>query len=204
MSGEPLETVNGVNIGVSADAPPALIARILPALARRLRLRWLRLRYRRAHFGNGSDIRPGLHLQISGRGAFKMGSRCVLDRSMTIECSGHLHIGDRVIFGHHCTLAAVEYLAIGDDCLIAEMVSIRDHDHRFDRLDIPVREQGAVSAPVHIGRNVWLGAKVTVVKGVRIGDNAVIGANAIVTRDIPANAVAAGVPARVLRYRTET
>jgi acetyltransferase-like isoleucine patch superfamily enzyme len=138
---------------------------------------------------------PGGHVSI--------GDRCILDRDMTIECRGSLTVGDRTIFGHHCTLAASESIEIGEDCLIAEMVSIRDHDHRFDRLDVPVREQGSVSAPVRIGRNVWLGAKVTVVKGVTIGDNAIVGANAVVTRDIPANAIAVGVPARVIRMRTD-
>ena len=121
---------------------------------------------------------------------------------MTIECRGSLEIGDRTIFGHHCTLGVVDSVVIGPDCLVAEMVAIRDHDHRFDGpLDVPVREQGTVSAPVKVGRNVWLGGKVTVLKGVTIGDNAVIGANAVVTKDIPANAVAVGIPARVVRYR---
>jgi acetyltransferase-like isoleucine patch superfamily enzyme len=58
-------------------------------------------------------------------------------------------------------------------------------------------------APVRIGRNVWLGAKVTVSKGVAIGDNAIVGANAVVTHDIPPNAIAAGVPARIIRMRGE-
>ena len=82
------------------------------------------------------------------------------------------------------------------------LVAIRDHDHRFDGpLAVPIREQGHVCAPVTIGDNVWLAGKSTVLKGVTIGDNAVVGANAVVTRDIPANAVAMGVPARVIRYR---
>jgi acetyltransferase-like isoleucine patch superfamily enzyme len=81
------------------------------------------------------------------------------------------------------------------------MVSIRDYDHRFADLAVPVRLQGLITAPVVIGNNVWLGSKVSVLRGVRIGDNAIIGAGAVVTHDIPANAIAAGVPARVLRYR---
>jgi acetyltransferase-like isoleucine patch superfamily enzyme len=81
------------------------------------------------------------------------------------------------------------------------MVSIRDHDHNFARLDVPTRDQGASVSDVAIGSNVWLGSKVTVLRGVTIGDNAVVGAGAVVTRDIPENAVAVGVPARVLRYR---
>ena len=83
--------------------------------------------------------------------------------------------------------------------MFAEMVSIRDHDHAFADRRRPYREQGFVAAPVHVGRNVWLGAKVTVCQGVRIGDNTVVGANAVVTRDLPANCVAVGIPARVVR-----
>ncbi len=180
-----------------------LMHRLGPALARRLRLIWIKRRFSRASFGSGCDIRRGFHLMLGPRGRLSVGPSCVLDRDLTIECRGTLEIGARTIFGHHCTLAAVDSLTIGADCLIAEMVAIRDHDHRFDGpLSVPVREQGAVSAPVTIGNNVWLAGKVTVLKGVTIGDNAVVGANAVVTKDIPANAVAVGIPARVLRYRT--
>ncbi|WP_238596563.1 acyltransferase [Abditibacterium utsteinense] len=122
---------------------------------------------------------------------------------MTIEVEGRLEVGERTIFGHHCTLAARDSIIIGADCLLAEMVSIRDHDHRFDNLEIPIREQGIVSAPVVIGKNVWLGAKVTVLKGVTIGDNAVVGANAVVTKNLPKNAIAVGIPAKVIRLRTD-
>jgi len=182
--------------------PPAW-QRLGPASARRLRLAWVRLRFPRARFGAGCDIRPGFHLVLGPDARLVVGSRCVLDRGMTIECRGILEIGDRTIFGHHCTLGIIDSLVIGPDCLIAEMVAIRDHDHRLDGPPgVPVREQGMVRAPVRIGHNVWLAGKVTVLKGVSIGDNAVVGANAVVTKDIPANAVAVGVPARVLRYRT--
>lgn len=177
------------------------LERLLPAITRRLRLMYLGRRFPRARFGTRCDIRPGLHLLLGPVARLEIGDACVLDRNMTIECHGMLQIGNRTIFGHHCTLASRESLIIGDDCLLAEMVSVRDHDHNFDALEIPIREQGATSAPVHIGRNVWIGAKVTVVKGVKIGDNAIVGANAVVTKDIPANAIAVGVPARVIRMR---
>lgn len=183
------------------DAPPAW-QRLGPAIARRLRLAWMRLRFPHARFGAGCDIRPGFHLVLAPGARLVIGTRCILDRDMIIECRGNLEIGARTIFGHHCTLGVVDSLVIGPDCLIAEMVAIRDHDHRFDGpLDVPIREQGTASAPVRIGRNVWLAGKVTVLKGVTIGDNAVIGASAVVTKDIPANAVAVGIPARVIRSR---
>lgn len=175
--------------------------RVLIGLSRRRRLISARLRYPRVIWGSGCDVRTGFRLRASPSSVVSFGAQCVLDYDMTVECNGSLLVGARTIFGHHCTLASVETISIGEDCLIAELVSIRDHNHRFDRLDVPVRDQGYTSAPVYIGRNVWLGAKVTVVSGVRIGDNVIVGANAVVTKDIPANAVAVGVPARVVRMR---
>ena len=137
------------------------------------------------------------------QGRVLVGERCVLDRDMTIEVAGVLTIGARTIFGHHCTIASMEHLSIGDDCLIAEMVSIRDHDHCFADLTTPIRDQGMTKAPIRIGRDVWIGGKATITKGVTIGDGAIIGANAVVTRDIPALAIAVGIPARVIKMRVE-
>jgi len=185
----------------SAAPPPPLPLRAASGLLRRGRLLWARLLHPRARFGRGCDVRPGLELRVGRAGVVTFGEGCVLDKQATIEVHGTLTVGSRTIFGHHCTLAACESIVIGPDCLIAEMVSIRDHDHCFDSLAIPVREQGAVSAPVRIGRNVWIGAKATIIRGVTIGDDAVIGANAVVTRDVPARAVAVGIPARVARFR---
>lgn len=179
-----------------------LLKRVGPALARRLRLWWTRLLHPGAAFGTGCDVRARFVLRRQAGACVRFGPRCVLDNDLTIEVSGRLEVGARTIFGHHGTLAARASLIIGEDCLIAELVSIRDHDHRFDALEIPIREQGEVVEPVRIGRNVWIGAKATITKGVTIGDNAIIGANAVVTRDIPANAIAACVPARVLRWRS--
>jgi acetyltransferase-like isoleucine patch superfamily enzyme len=170
---------------------------------RRVRLLWVRLRYPRAVFGRGCDVRRRFELRIGRRAQARFGRRCVIDKDATVEVEGTLVVGDRTIFGHHLTLAARESVVIGEDCLIAELVSIRDHDHCFDLPDVPTRDQGAVISPVRIGRNVWVGAKVTIVKGVSIGDNAVIGANAVVTRDVPPNAVAVGIPAKVIRMRND-
>lgn len=189
-------------ITAERDEKPPTLERLAAALARRASLACARLRFPRARFGARTDVRRGFRLTLGRNARLTVGERCILDRDMTIECQGTLAIGDRTIFGHHCTLASRDSLIIGRDCLIAEMVAIRDHDHRFDGpLPVPIREQGHVCAPVTIGDNVWLAGKVTVLKGVTIGDNAVVGANAVVTRDIPANAVAVGIPARVIRYR---
>ncbi len=209
-SGTSAGGTNGTNAGGtsaggtdSKNSGRRIAARFAPAIARRLRMVAMRARFRRAHFGARCDIRRGLHLSMAHGARVWFGRECVLDRDMTIECFGRLRVGNGVIFGHHCTLAARESVEIGDDCLIAEMVSIRDHDHCFDRLDIPTSAQGMLSSPVVIGRNVWLGAKVTITRGICIGDNAIVGANSVVTRDVPANAIAVGSPARVIKMRDD-
>ena len=167
---------------------------------RRVGLLAAQLRYPRARFGRRGDVRRRFVLRQGRSAQVEFGSSCVLDNDLTIECLGKLIVGERVIFGHHCTLAARERIEIGADCMIAELVSIRDHDHAFENPAGAYREQGFLCAPVRIGRNVWLGGKVTICKGVTIGDNSVVGANAVVTKDVPPNCIVGGVPARIIKH----
>jgi len=170
--------------------------------AKQLHLVCVRICHPSVKIGVGCDIRARFALRVDAKAHVRIGQRCIIDNDMVMEIAGHFEVGARTIFGHHCTIAAKESVLIGEDCLIAEMVSIRDHDHTYRRMDIPVREQGATCAPVKIGRDVWIGAKATITKGVVIGDHAIIGANAVVTKNIPENAVAVGVPAKVIKRRT--
>ena len=91
---------------------------------------------------------------------------------------------------------------IGNHVMMGEDCTIITRNHKFDRTDIPMMEQGfEEEKPVHIGNDVWIGDRVTIMPGVHIGDGCVIGAGAVVTRDIPPYSIAAGVPAKVLRRR---
>lgn len=105
------------------------------------------------------------------------------------------------------TILAFASIEIGPDCLLGANVTIVDSDfHPLDpvrRRDPPTSDAIGV-APVRIGRNVFIGMNVLVLKGVTIGDNSVIGAGSVVTTDIPANVIAAGNPCRVLRTLAET
>jgi acetyltransferase-like isoleucine patch superfamily enzyme len=108
---------------------------------------------------------------------------------VSIQPGATLIIGSDVCLRRFTTIEVMERVVIGNDTLIAEMVTIRDHEHKV----IPgalYRRSGFTIAPVEIGKNVWLGNKVTVTSGTRIGDNAIIGANAVVTHDIPDNSIA--------------
>ncbi|MET3806027.1 maltose O-acetyltransferase [Nakamurella sp. UYEF19] len=122
-------------------------------------------------------------------------------RDVTIRVGGELVLGDRVFFNRGCNLNVLRRVVIGSDSLIGEMVSIHDDDHaigaEFD--GTPMGERPMIVSDVVIGSNVWIGSHCTIVRGVHIGDGAVIGANSVVTRDVEPRTVVAGAPARLLR-----
>lgn len=175
--------------------------RLARSLRRRLQLVRARLLHPRLRIGSGSHVRRGFSFAIWPAATAQFGRRCVIDRYMTIECRGRLAVGDDVIFGHHVTLGVNDAVTIGNDCLIAELVSIRDHDHEFERTDVPMRRQGARSRPVVIGNDVWIGSKATILSGVTIGDHSIIAAGAVVTSDVEPGTIVGGVPAKVIGSR---
>ncbi|MGD0882532.1 MAG: acyltransferase [Acidimicrobiales bacterium] len=190
--------------GLSSGAGPPDFGTLYRArgyLRRRLGLAITRLRHPRVTFGARCDVRSGSRFTVARGAHVRFGSGCVLDHGFTLENSGRLEVGDRTVFGHHCTVAADRSVVIGGHCLFGEMVSIRDHDHAFDGSGTAILDQGRATAPVRIGDDVWVGAKATITRGVTIGSGAVIGAHAVVTHDLPAGSVAVGVPARVVRMR---
>ncbi len=117
-----------------------------------------------------------------------------------------LFIGRNVQINDSVHIGAIEKVVIGDHVLIASRVFISDHNHGSYQLqddlsvpEIPPADRPLSSRPVHIGNNVWLGEQVCILPGVTVGDGAIVGANSVVTRDIPPNSIAAGNPARVIR-----
>ncbi|WP_326938949.1 acyltransferase [Agreia sp. Leaf210] len=110
-----------------------------------------------------------------------------------------IEVGNRSYMNSGVTLTAVERIVIGDDVKLGSFVAISDYgSHEL------FAGSGIVRAPVVIGNNVWIGRGSFVMPGVTIGDNSVIGAGSVVTKDIPANSVAFGSPARVTKTLPET
>ncbi|MBR2576991.1 MAG: sugar O-acetyltransferase [Firmicutes bacterium] len=107
----------------------------------------------------------------------------------------NITIGDRVFINAGCKFQDQGGITIDDGALIGHGVVLATLNHDF----APEKRQQLHPAPIHIGKNVWIGANATVTPGVSIGDNAVIAAGAVVNRDIPANVIAGGVPAKVIR-----
>lgn len=164
--------------------------------------------------------RAALHAQLARRGAFakwplngealellragrlEIGEGTLLERGvwLTGGDQGRIRIGSGVFLNQNVMVAATDLVEIGDHCMAANGCMITDADHRFDDPARPITWQGFSSkGPTRLADNVWLGANVVVTSGVTIGARAVIGANSVVTRDIPAGTIAAGAPAKVLR-----
>jgi acetyltransferase-like isoleucine patch superfamily enzyme len=133
------------------------------------------------------------------RGAIEIGDRAVFGRHTILEGRG-IKIGADVTLNNYCHVMSERRVEIGSDTLIAPHCFITDYDHAFGGSGgVLMRKRGTIAKPVLIGKNVWVGAHAVILKGVRIGDGAVIAAGSVVTRGVPANCVAAGVPARVVR-----
>jgi maltose O-acetyltransferase len=116
----------------------------------------------------------------------------------TRGADAEITIGRGNAFSNNTVLCAVKSIRLGDNGRIGDNVAIFDAD--FHELDPATRDRSAgVVKPVVIGNNVWIGSRVMILKGVTIGDNAVIGAMSLVVKDVPANSIAAGVPAKVIR-----
>ena len=105
------------------------------------------------------------------------------------------------MLGQECTISAFQHVSIGRECVIADRVMLIDFDHGMVEVERPIRLQGIYKRDVRVGHNVWIGYGACVLRGVTDRRQRRVGTNAVVTRDVPANAVVGGVPARVIRMR---
>ena len=143
-----------------------------------------------------------LQVQIARRGTVRFGRLVWLGDGTKIRChEGEVVIGPKTVIGQECTISAYQHVRIGEQCVIADRAMFIDFDHGVVEVERPIRLQGIYKRDTVVGHNVWIGYGACVLRGVRVGDNAVIGSNSVVTRDVPANAVVGGVPARILRMR---
>jgi acetyltransferase-like isoleucine patch superfamily enzyme len=144
----------------------------------------------------------GLELQIAKRGTIRFGRFVWIGDRTKIRChEGEVIVGEKSVLGQECTISAYRHVRIGEQCVIADRAMFIDFDHGVVEVERPIRLQGIYKRDVDVGSNVWVGYGACVLRGVRVGDNSVIGTNSVLTKDIPANAVVGGVPARLLRMR---
>ena len=127
-------------------------------------------------------------------------------KSLNIQISenGIIEIGNNTFFNNYCSLNSQKKIKIGSECLFGENVRIYDHNHIFDSIDIPIRIQGFSSDTVEIGDRCWIGSNVTILKGVSIGENSVIGANSLIYQNIPPNSIVKSNVELVFSERTDS
>jgi acetyltransferase-like isoleucine patch superfamily enzyme len=139
-----------------------------------------------------------------GYGRLILGRWVHVGAGTALRChEGTLSVGDKVVLGRNVSVNCYLDVEIGRAVLFADDVFVSDFDHRFDVLDVPIKDQGIVKSRVRVEPDVWIGTKVTVCRGVVVGEGGVVGANAVVSSDLPAYAVSVGVPARKVKDRRD-
>jgi len=141
-------------------------------------------------------------LEALRQGRLEVGAGTLLEPDVWLTAPGaaRIRIGGGTFLNIGVMVAALALVEIGEHCMFANGCFISDGSHRFDDPHKPVPWQGfTTKGPTRIGDNVWCGANVVITSGVTVGERCVIGANSVVTEDVPAFSIAAGAPARVLR-----
>src|ERR671925_36487 len=168
-----------------------------------VRLGLVKLRLRsRLRLDGLAFVGPGCSLEVGKRATLELGRWSWVGHGCKIRShEGTVSVGAKSVLGQECTISSYQHVSIGRECVIADRVMLIDFDHGMVEVDRPIRLQGIYKRDVRVGNNVWIGYGAQILRGTTVGDNAIIGASAVVTRDVPANAVVAGAPARVLRMR---
>ena len=171
--------------------------------------RWLWHRVRIAATGHHVELQGmvflGRRVELRGRpghGRLVVGPWSHIGNDNKLRAhEGQLTVGAKVVMGRDNVINAYLDIEIGDAAILADWIYVCDFDHRYDRLDVPIKDQGIAKSPTRIGGDVWVGEKATVLRGVDIGDGSVIASHCLVNRDVPPFSIAVGVPVRVVKSR---
>ena len=141
-------------------------------------------------------------LEMLKQGRLEVGAGVLFEPGVWITGpdEARIRIGEGTFLNRNVMVAAVELVEIGANCMFANGCFVTDGNHRFDDPELPVPWQGfTTKGPTRVGDNVWCGANVVITSGVTVGERCVIGANSVVTQDLPPFSIAGGIPARVLK-----
>lgn len=161
------------------------------------------LRLRGGRMGRRCTIQAGVCLACAADRPILLGDGVTLMRGVVLSTSksGRIELADGVYIGEYGVVTSNALIRIGRETIVGPHVNLVDFNHGIEDLGRRVIDQPVEAAAIEIGRDVWLGASVTVLRGVSIGDQAVVGAGSLVHRDVPPRGVAVGSPARVIRHR---
>lgn len=154
-------------------------------------------------WGTAIVVKHNAEFWLTSNAILEVGNNCTIQNYAFFQLTmpnPKVYIGDNSVIGRHCMITAKNLIRIGNNVLMGAYVQVIDHNHGM-AAGVPIREQPAEIGEVVIGNDVWIGAGAKILANVHIGDGAIIGSNAVVTTDIPANAIAVGIPAKVIRQR---
>ena len=163
---------------------------------------------KKIRFGKNLRLDRNCFIDALSVNGLSFGDNCSVGKNTTIECTGSishiglgLNIGNNVGLGTHGFFGCAGGIEIGSDTIFGNYVSIHSENHNFQNMEIPIRLQGVNRKGIKIGENCWIGAKVTILDGAKIGNGCVVAAGAVVKDVFPDNCVIGGVPAKVIKYR---
>jgi acetyltransferase-like isoleucine patch superfamily enzyme len=159
-------------------------------------------------FGKFLKLGNDVHLHALGKEGIIIGhnvgigafSRIVVSSSMN-NIGTFVKIGNNVGIGEYAYLGGAGGLKIGDDCIIGQYFSCHPENHVVTNIHMEIRHQGVTRKGISIGKNCWIGSKVTILDGVEIGEGCIVAAGAVVTKSFPENSIIGGVPAKLLKSR---
>lgn len=156
----------------------------------------------------GVSIGNSCNIDAMGKKGIVIGYSTSIGAYSHIKVSGSLiNLGDGIEIGNHVGIGEFAHIGgaggvlIGDDTIIGAYFSVHPENHRFDDIDQPIRLQGVTHQGIVVGNGCWIGAKVTLLDGTKIGNGCVVAAGAVVRGEFPNNAVIGGVPAKILKMR---
>jgi acetyltransferase-like isoleucine patch superfamily enzyme len=159
--------------------------------------------------GRGLNLEEGCEITGLSKRGIELGTRCTVGRFAAIrptnilvgEAGEGLKMGDESNIGPYAYVGCSGFIEIGNRVMMGPRVNLLAERHAADRADVPMKSLGVERSFIRIEDDCWIGANATILAGVTVGHGSIVGAGAVVTRDVPPFSVIAGVPARVLRTR---
>lgn len=168
--------------------------------------------YSKGHIRIKNGVTIGKYVELDGlsKEGINIGSNVKIGSFSQIKCTGTLRkigkgfsIDNNSGFGEFCFFGAAGGIKIGRNVIMGQNIRFHSENHNFDRLDIPIREQGVVNKGIIIEDDCWFGSGVVVLDGVTVGKGSVLGANTLVNKDIPPYSIAVGNPVKIVKSRLE-
>lgn len=160
--------------------------------------------------GNGVTIEDNVELNGLSINGIKLGDNVKIGSNTIIACTGSfkkigqgIEIGSNSGVGDYCFFGAAGGIKVGKDVIMGQNVRFHSENHNFQRLDVPIKEQGVTNIGIEIGDDCWIGSGAVFLDGVTVGEGCVIGANTLINKSVPSHSIVVGNPMKIIKNRKE-